>query len=43
MNHDLPLALAQVAPGLRILHDRQAPLLELPRSSRTSPMRSLRA
>ena len=28
VNHDLPLAFAQVAAGLRILDDRQAPLLE---------------
>ncbi len=29
VDHDLPLAFALVAAGLRVLHDRQAPLLEL--------------
>ena len=29
VNHDLPLAFAQIAPGFRVFHDRQAPLLEL--------------
>ncbi len=29
VNHDLPLAFAQIPPGFRVFHDGQAPLLEL--------------
>jgi hypothetical protein len=29
VNHDLPSPFTQIAPGFRVLHDRQAPLLEL--------------
>ena len=29
VNHDLPLAFAQISPGFRVLHDRQAPFLKL--------------
>ncbi len=29
MNHDLPSPFTQIAPGVRVLHDGQAPLFEL--------------
>ena len=29
VNHDLPTAFTQILPRFRVLHDRQAPVLEL--------------